>query len=190
MTPVVISYYPGSGGNRLAWHLLNLDWQSCPDSSLHDTPHPIPSINYEDRDIRPYPVASTRVETRPNDIELTHCVNSKLLKHHFPGRRIVKIKSHLARSLSRHWQVFAQAYFEQEIRMISRSFALTLDVDCHWSYYQQTGVDWDADQLYDLTNPTDEFSVFMQKNIAQNSSQEFDDFVFTWQKFKKRSLDF
>jgi hypothetical protein len=188
MTPVVISYYPGSGGNRLAWHLLNLDWQSCPDSSLHATPHPIPFINYSDRDIRPYPVASTRVVTRTNFIELTHCVNSELLKHHFPGRRIIKIKSQLARSLSRHWQVFAQDYFEQF--KISRSFALTLDVEHHWSYYQQTGVDWDADQLYDLTQPSDEFSVFMQENIAQNSSQDFDDFVFTWQKFKKRSLDF
>lgn len=190
MTPVVISYYPGSGGNRLAWHLLNLDWQSCPDSSLHATPHPIPFINYSDRDIRPYPVASTRVVTSTSFIELTHCVNSELLKHHFPGRRIIKIKSQLARSLSRHWQVFAQAYFEQEIRKISKSFALTLDVDWHWSYYQQTGVDWDADQLYDLTQPSDEFSVFMQENIEQNRSQDFDNFVFTWQKFKKRSLDF
>lgn len=190
MTPIVISYYPGSGGNRLAWYLLNLDWQSHPDAALHSSPCPIPAINYSDRDIRPYPVADTRVVKRTNYIELTHCVNSELLKHHFPGRQIIKIKSSLASSLSRHWQVFGQTLFEQEIRKISRSHAMTKSVNWHWDYYHKTGVDWAADQVYDLAKDTDEFSVFMRENIEQNRSQEFDNFVFTWQKFKKRSLDF
>ena len=93
-------------------------------------------------------------------------------------------------SLSRHWTVYARNYFEQEIRKISISHALNLDVHWHWNYYSKTGVDWAADQVYDLTQPADEFSVFMQENIEQNRSQEFDDFVQTWQKFKKCSLNF
>lgn len=190
MTPVVISYYPGSGGNRLAWHLLNLNWRIQPDSTLHTSPRPIPAINYSDRDIRPYPTADTRVVKRSSYIELTHCVNSDLLKHHFPGRRVIKIKSNLAASLSRHWTVYAQASFEQEIRKISRSHALTKSVHWHWDYYSKTGVDWDADQVYDLEQGSDEFSSFMRENIAQNRSTEFDNFVGVWQKFKKLSLDF
>lgn len=190
MTPVVISYYPGSGGNRLAWRLLDLDWRSSPDTALHTSPWPIPAINYSDRDIRPYPNFSTRIVKRSNYIELTHCVNSHLLRHHFPDRKIIKIKSSLAHSLSRHWTVFAQANHEQEIRKISRTYALNKSVQWHWDYYQTTKVDWDADQVYDLAKDTDEFSVFMRENIEQNRSQEFDNFVFTWQKFKKHSLDF
>jgi hypothetical protein len=191
MTPVVISYYPGSGGNRLAWHLLNLNWQLRPGFAIHTGSHQMPAeINFSDRDIRPYPSFDTRIVNSSSLVELTHCVNSALLRRHFPGRQIIKIKSNLASSLSRHWQVFGQDFFEQEIRKIGKSFALTLSVDWHWNYYQKTGVDWAADQVYDLEQGTDEFSVFMRENIEQNRSPEFDNFAFTWQKFKKRSLNF
>ena len=191
MTPVVISYYPGSGGNRLAWHLLNLNWQLRPGSAIHTGSHQMPAeINYNNSDIRPYPSFDTRIVNSSSLVELTHCVNSALLRRHFPGRRIIKIKSNLVSSLSRHWTVYARNYFEQEIRKISISHALNLDVHWHWNYYSKTGVDWAADQVYDLTQPADEFSVFMQENIEQNRSQEFDDFVQTWQKFKKCSLNF
>ena len=147
-------------------------------------------INYNNSDIRPYPSFDTRIVNSSSLVELTHCVNSALLRRHFPGRRIIKIKSNLVSSLSRHWTVYARNYFEQEIRKISISHALNLDVHWHWNYYSKTGVDWAADQVYDLTQPADEFSVFMQENIEQNRSQEFDDFVQTWQKFKKCSLNF
>lgn len=191
MTPVVISYYPGSGGNRLAWHLLNFNWQSQPGSAIHIGSHRMPAeINYSDRDIRPYPSFDTRIINSSSLVELTHCVNSALLRRHFPGRRIVKIKSNLASSLSRYWQVFGRALLEQEIREISMSHALTKSINWHWNYYQKTGVDWAADQVYDIDQDFDEFSVFMRENIEQNRSQEFDDFVQTWQKFKKRSLNF
>jgi hypothetical protein len=191
MTPVVISYYPGSGGNRLAWHLLNVDWQLQPGLAIHTGSHQMPAeINYSDRDIRPYPSFDTRIVNRSSLVELTHCVNSALLRRHFPGRRIIKIKSNLASSLSRYWTVFGQALHEQEIRKINSFYALDKAIQWHWNYYQQTGVDWAADQVYDLEQDSDEFSVFMRENIEQNRSQEFDDFAFTWQKFKKRSLNF
>jgi len=191
MTPVVISYYPGSGGNRLAWRLLNFDWQAQPELAIHTGSHLMPTaINYGDRDIRPYPSFDTRIVNSSSLVELTHCVNSALLRRHFPGRRIIKIKSNLASSLSRYWQVFGQALHEQEIRKINSFYALDKAIQWHWNYYQQTGVDWEADQVYDLGQDSDEFSVFMRENIEQNRSQEFDDFAFTWQKFKKRSLNF
>jgi hypothetical protein len=191
MTPVVISYYPGSGGNRLAWYLLNFDWRSQPEFAVHTGSHLMPTaINYGDRDIRPYPSFDTRIVNRSSLVELTHCVNSALLRRHFPGRQIIKIKSNLALSLSRYWTVFGQNQFEPEIRKINRSHALNKVIDWHWNYYQRTKVDWEADQVYDLGQDSDEFSVFMRENIEQNRSQEFDDFAFTWQKFKKGSLNF
>lgn len=191
MTPIVISYYPGSGGNRLAWHLLNFDWQSQPGLAIHTGSHQMPvEINYSDRDIRPYPSFDTRIVSSSSLVELTHCVNSALLRRHFPGRRIIKIKSNLTSSLSRYWQVFGRALHEQEIREINSFYVLDKAIHWHWDYYRKTGVDWVADQVYDLEQDADEFSVFMRKNIEQNRSQEFDDFAFTWQKLKKRSLDF
>ena len=63
MTRLVINYYPGSGGNRLACMLAKYDWQTNPGSALHRGTRPTPSINYADRDIRPYPTESTRIAT-------------------------------------------------------------------------------------------------------------------------------
>jgi hypothetical protein len=190
MTPVVISYYPGSGGNRLARMLANYDWQTDPGTALHGGPRPTPSINYADRDIRPYPTESTRVVRRTNLIELTHCINSDLLSKQFPGRRVIKIKSNLAHSLSRYWSVAGQYQFVQEIRKISLQHAMNKVVAWHWDYYTATGVDWQADELYNIDSGTDEFCKFMRLDMQQSCSVEFDQYVFAWQKFKHLSLSF
>ena len=187
MTPVVISYYPGSGGNRLACMLANYDWQTNPGASLHGGTRPTPSINYADRDIRPYPTESTRIVRRTNFVELTHCVNSDLLTKHFPGRRIIKIKSNLPHSLSRYWAVAGQYQFDQEL---TQHHAMTKVLVWHHDYYNATGVDWQADELYDLESDSDEFCKFMQQEMQHSRSAEFDQYVFAWQKFKRQSLTF
>jgi hypothetical protein len=187
MTPVVISYYPGSGGNRLARMLAEYDWQTDPGTALHCGTQSTPRINYADRDIRPYPTESTRIVRRTNFVELTHCVNSDMLLRHFPGRRIVKIKSSLTRSLSRYWTVAGQYQFDQEL---TQHHAITKVLAWHYDYYNATGVDWQADELYDLESGTDEFCRFMQQEMQHSRSEEFDQYVFAWQKFKHLSLTF
>lgn len=190
MTPIVISYYPGSGGNRLAHMLAKYNWQTNPGSALHGGARPTPSINYADRDIRPYPTESTRIVRRTNFIELTHCVNSNMLSQHFPGRRVIKIKSNLVHGLSRYWAVSGQQQFKPEIRTISQHYAMNKVLTWHYNYYNSTGVDWQADELYNLESGTDEFCEFMRKEIQNSCSVEFDQYAFTWQKFKKLSLYF
>ena len=187
MTPVVVSYYPGSGGNRLARMLAKYNWQTDPGSALHSGTRPTPSINYADRDIRPYPTESTRIVRRTNFIELTHCVNSDMLLQHFPGRRVIKIKNNLVHSLSRYWTVAGQYQFDQEI---SQHHAMNKVLDWHYNYYNSTGVDWQASELYDLESGTDEFCEFMQQEMHHSCSAEFDQYAFTWQKFKRQSLTF
>jgi hypothetical protein len=190
MTRLVISYYPGSGGNRLARMLAKYDWQTNPGESLHTGIRPTPSINYADRDIRPYPTDSTQIVRRSNFVELTHCINSNMLSQHFPGRRVIKIKSDLARSLGRYWTVFGQQQFVQEIRKISQQHAMDKVIAWHYDYYTETGVDWQADELYDLDSGTDEFCEFMRQEMQNALSTEFDRHVFAWQKFKRLSLNF
>jgi hypothetical protein len=190
MTPVVVSYYPGSGGNRLARMLAKYDWQTNPGASLHTGTRPTPSINYADRDIRPYPTESTRIVHRTNFVELTHCVNSDMLSQHFPGRRVIKIKSELTHSLSRYWTVTGQQQFEQEIRKISQHHAMNKVLAWHHDYYNATGVDWQADELYNLESDSDEFCKFMRQEMQHSRSAEFDQYVFAWQKFKRQSLTF
>jgi hypothetical protein len=191
MTPVVVSYYPGSGGIRLARMLANYDWQISPGASLHSGgARPTPSINFADRDIRPYPTKSTRIIRRTNFVEITHCVNSDMLSHHFPGRRVIKIKSDLTHSLSRYWAVAGQQQFEPEIRKISQHYAMNKVLAWHHDYYTATGVDWQADKLYNLESDSDEFCEFMRQEMQNSRSTEFDQYVFVWQKFKRQSLNF
>lgn len=148
---------------------------------------PTPSINYADRDICPYPTESTKIVRRTNFIELTHCVNSDLLLKQFPERRVIKIKSNLVHSLSRYWTVTGQFQFDQEL---TQHHAMNKVLGWHQDYYNATGVDWQADELYNLESGSDEFCEFMRQEMQHSRSEEFDQYVFAWQKFKRQSLTF
>ena len=190
MDPVVISYYPGSGGNRLAYKLIGYDWQADPGTAFHRGGHHLHYINYNDRDIRPYPTNSTRIIHRSNLIELTHCLNSNLIARHFPGRRVIKIKSKLTQSLGRYWRVAGQFQFQQEILKISQQHAMDKVISWHWDYYTNVKVDWEADELHDIDSGTDEFCEFMRQDLINTQSLDFEQYAFTWQKFKRKSLTF
>jgi hypothetical protein len=170
--------------------LAEYNWQTDPGSALHSVTHPLPEINYADRDIRPYPTESTRIVRKTNFIELTHCINSDMLLQQFPGRRVIKIKSDLTQSLSRYWAVTGQHQFVQEIRKISRQHAMNKVIAWHHNYYTETGVDWQASKLYNLESDSDEFCEFMQQEMQNARSTEFDQYAFVWQKFKRQSLNF
>lgn len=191
MTPCVIAYFPGSGGNRLARYLLEKQWQHNQTSHSHTGPDLITEINYNDSDTRPYPTESMTLVQRPSyTIELTHCLDTALLLTHFPGRKIIKIKSHFVPSYNRCWQIWAQHLHEPEIIKKGPQWTMNMALEHHYQYYTHAGVDWWADQLYDINADDHEFTNFMRKTIAEYQHTEFAQYSHTWQKLKKRNLDF
>lgn len=190
MKPCVIAYFPGSGGNRLARYLLQKQWQHNQHSHGHSGPDPTPEINYSDLDTRPYPVDSTTMVQRSNMIELTHCLSTQLLLQHFPGRQIIKIKSHFPASYNRCWQVWTQILHEAHILKQGLQFTMNMELEYHWKYYTETGVDWWADVVYDLNTDSNDFCTFMRENIALYQHTDFAQFSQVWQHLRRRDLDF
>lgn len=190
MKPCVIAYFPGSGGNRLARYLLQRQWQHNQQSHSHSGPDLTPEINYKDSDTKPYPVESSKLISRSNPIELTHCLDTQLLLRHFPGREIIKIKCHFVASYNRCWEVWTQHLHQSEIAQHGLHWAMNMALDHHWQYYSQTGVDWWADQLYCIDSGSDDFCKFMRSRIDQYQHTDFAKFTQTWQLLKQRNLDF
>lgn len=190
MKPCVIAYFPGSGGNRLARYLLQKQWQHNQHAHSHSGPDPTPEINYQDPDTRPYPEESAQLEPRHNLIELTHCLDTQLLFQHFPGRKIIKIKSHFVPSYNRCWQVWTQHLHQPEILEYGLDHVMNMALEHHWQYYNQTRVDWWADQLFCVDTDQDDFSIFMRENLQQYQYTEFATYTQTWQKLKQRNLNF
>ena len=191
MEPCVIAYFPGSGGNRLARYILNRDWSAAPNTHYHTITVPVPEVNYFDNNTRPYPYAKSAMPQRPEfAIELTHCLNTDLLRRHFPDRKIIKIKSHFVPSYSRCWNIWTKNYHTDEIAEFGQKYAMNICVKFHWEYYTETGVDWQADELYDIDTDNNEFCTFMKNNIAQHR----DTFIFyyqqKWQQQHQCNLDF
>lgn len=190
MKPCVIAYFPGAGGNRLARYLLGLEWQHNHAGHSHSGPNPAPEINYSDVDTRPYPVDSTSITQRSNLIELTHCLDTQLLLQHFPGRQIIKLKSHFPASYNRCWQVWTQYLHQDEIRQHGQERTMNMALEHHWKYYTETGVDWWADTVYDVDDQTNDFCQFMHHTIAQYQSTAFAQYQKNWQRLHQRDLNF
>lgn len=191
MERCVIAYFPGSGGNRLARLLAGHDWSSSPNTHFHRLNVPFYEMNYDDRDTRPYPRDHTVMIQRPTAIfELTHCLDTALLLQHFPGRKIIKIKTHFVPSYNRCWELWSKEVHQDEIAKKGLHYAMNFTLENQYQYYKETGVDWWADIVYDVNNDEDDFCKFMRKNIAQYQHTEFAKYAHTWQELKKCNLDF
>lgn len=186
--PCVICYFPGSGGNRLARYLLDKPWNKKPGQAAHGD-IPVPEVNYSDRDTRPYPTKTTHIIQRSSLIELTHCMNSSLVSELFPNRKIIKIKCQLPWCLSRYWLVHGSLLHEAVIRKQSAAHAYNKEFTWHWDYYTETGVDWDADETWDLYQDQ-EFSNWMREEIDRCQTSDFARALHVFQTLKRRSLNF
>lgn len=169
--PSVICYFPGSGGNRLARYLLGKSWNQRPGTAAHGD-IPVPEVNYQDRDTRPYPTKTTHIIQRPHLIELTHCMNSNLVSWLFPGRKIIKIKCQLSWCLSRHWVVHGRIYHRNLIASHNAAFAISKEITWHKDYYDSTGIDWTADKIWDLS-ADQEFCNWMRNEIENCQDRDF-----------------
>jgi len=181
MTPVVVCYFPGAGGVRLVNHLAGLNYRSSPSTSFHQILHTRIQDRAQARLIRmpgsDTPVYATwdSVIKLPDQyaITCTHCMNIDIVRHHYPGRKIVKIKSNLLTSLARCWNLETQHQHRASIEIAGTQAIAVSNARVHWDYYTRTGADWSADQVYDIEQDTDEFSVFMRELMPATVSQEY-----------------
>lgn len=190
MEKILIAYYPGSGGTRLAYYLYNGSWDSMPGQHYH-TAGKYYTENIEQNKIILGSIARTGVQfltpemTAPvkseKPIEFTHCMNSQLLKQFYPDRKIIKIKSPLLPALARYWKVFGLENSRQGPMIIKTRFDspefnaglfyfILYRANFEAEYYTTYPVDWTADQLFDIENDDNEFCQFMRNEyqIAQS----------------------
>lgn len=67
---------------------------------------------------------------------------------------------------------------------------MNMELEYHWKYYTETGVDWWADVVYDLNTDSNDFCTFMRENIALYQHTDFAQFSQVWQHLRRRDLDF
>lgn len=192
MDPVVVSYFPGAGGFRFIHHLLGKSFDQNPQSNYHQHRHGNEHLIYHNpTEQYRYPtLANETAVSDPAPIAYTHAINSDIIKKVYPGRRIVKIKSNLADSLARYWNVEGIQHHQQNIENLGLNTVFRRVINFHWRYYLTTGVEWSADQLIDLDSDSDEFSVFMRDQLEYNRSSDAYIHLKNWQFATQISLDF
>lgn len=192
MDPVVVSYFPGAGGFRFIHYLLGKSFDQDPQGNYHqvllDTEH---VIYHNPADQYRYPTLYNGTAVPDSaPIAYTHAINSDIIKRVYPGRKIIKIKSNLADSLTRYWNVEGMQHHQQAISNLGLNSMLYRVMNFHWRYYFATGVEWSADQLIDLESDLDEFSVFMRDQLTHNRSSDTYQSLKNWQFVTRVSLDF
>jgi hypothetical protein len=191
MEPVVVSYFPGAGGFRFIHYLLGESFDQNPQSNYHQV-HRVNDhlIHHDPADQYRYPLNNGTAADHLEPIAYTHAMNSDIIKRVYPGRRIVKIKSNLADSLIRYWNVEGIQHHQQDIQSIGLKRVLNKVMLFHWQYYFTTRIDWSADQLVDLESDTDEFSVFMRDQLQQTRSSDAYQYLKNWQFTTGIDMDF
>lgn len=99
---MIISFFPGGGGNRYIRYLSNLDWKNL--NCSYD------QFNHNQDFIYRYLLESAKVNFVDNTI-LTHCVNQHKIKKWFPKKQIVFIKTDIQASLRREWMLHGHDRF-------------------------------------------------------------------------------
>jgi hypothetical protein len=181
MEPVVVCYFPGAGGVRLVNHLAGLNYRAGPATSFHQILHTRIQDREQARLIHMPPHTGIVYAEWDTEISVpqqypitgTHCMSTPIIQHHYPGRKIIKIKSDLIASLARVWQLESQHHQQSAIQQQGLEKTVLDNINFHLGYYTRTGVDWSADQLIDISQDLDEFSVFMREIFSVTQSSDF-----------------
>jgi hypothetical protein len=91
---MIISFYPGGGGNRYLRFLADLDWENL-NCSYDNT-------NYNQMFEHRYLLENTNTGVTGSTI-LTHCINKNKIQQVFSDSALVFIKTDLQSSLRREW---------------------------------------------------------------------------------------
>ena len=93
-------------------------------------------------------------------------------------------------SFNRCWNIWTKNFHEKDIEVFGIKYAIDICSKYHWDYYTETGVDWHADELYDIDHDDNEFCVFMRNSFAQHLDSLVNRCQTKWQYEHQRNLDF
>lgn len=94
---MIISFYPGAGGNKYYQHTKQQEWQTFQKSY---------DLMVLDQQLKNrYPIASYATDVDSSGIILTHCLNSQLLRSIWPNHEITVIIADMQSSLRREWML-------------------------------------------------------------------------------------
>lgn len=193
MKPCVISYFPGAGGNRLARWFAGDDWQGNPNGHAHLLPFTPGFINdahskfvFLKPDFTPIPVTT-------HTVAFTHCLNSDLVRKYYPGRKLIKIRADFWECMGRAWHVQVRDIEWAPILQkgyINQSTAINKFLNWNIDYYQETSVDWEADEVYDVEHSDHEFCVVMRDLLAKQQDPEYIKFMSVWRRARTTLPEF
>jgi len=185
MEPCVISYFPGAGANRLARWFAGYDWQDNSVGHAHNmriAPRFLNDSHSEFVFLKEHfpPIPATK-----HVVALTHCLNSELVRKYYPGRRLIKIRGDFWACMGRSWHVLVRDAAWQDVlqkQLTTPSQAINKFVNWNIDYYQETGVDWDADELYDIQHSDHEFCVVMRDLLKTQQDPEYIKFMMVYRR--------
>lgn len=148
MTINVISFYPGSGGNRLYLNLTNnSEWNN---KNINYDHLPLKGANRSHKHS-----SQVNINSINEKYFLTHIMNYNLIKSIFPNSVIYKIYTnnfyYCLRRASRVWNNDLESIFN--------------NIVWHNNFYKTTGVDNKSDVLFDLDNGNCDFCNFMKNEL-------------------------
>jgi hypothetical protein len=192
MEPCVISYFPGAGANRLARWFAGNDWQANPSGNAHSVPITPGFINYAHSKFLFIKPDFGAIPATTHPVALTHCMNSELVRKYYPDRKLIKIRADFWDCMGRAWHV--QARDEIWVPWLQRgvpvSKAINMFLNWNIDYYQETGVDWDCDELYDIQHSDHEFCAGMRDMLKTQQDPEYIKFMMVYRRTRAQLLEF
>jgi hypothetical protein len=166
---MIIAFYPGAGGNRYYHYLLGTT-----DFAAHTT------YDHLLKNQRPeYRYLTADQDLPDQDLILTHCVNTPLLKQLFPGHKITIIKSNLTNSLQRAWYLEEQHRDKDMPDLLEHAKA---HVSYHKKYYAQYPMDTQgADTVIDIDNDLSDFAHMMRTELTTINSLHYQQAIVEYQ---------
>ena len=103
---MIVSYYPGSGGNRYLRMLQGLEWQT--------TNQGYDGLVQDQLDAHRYLYPDSVIRSDSAAI-LTHCMNTPLIKKICPDRSITVILGDMQKCLRREWSLYGHERYHRKI---------------------------------------------------------------------------
>jgi hypothetical protein len=122
---MIISYYPGAGGNKYYRYMQQQEWQTFQkgyDDAVTDQ-------SAKNR----YPTDQFVANHTRSDTILTHCLNTALLRSVWPNHKITVIIADMQSCLRREWMLFGHQRYMSRTKHIGSKLELYHAIkDTHW----------------------------------------------------------
>ena len=95
--------------------------------------------------------------------------------------------------MGRAWHVQARPeVWAQKLRKGLHTPSQAINKFLNWNidYYQETGVDWEADEIYDIEHSDHEFCVVMRDLLEKNQDPEYIKFMSVWRRARATLPEF